>query len=1305
VNLPPKTRFLFFLITIIAVLSNMQLARAVAVAAGETVLLGGTSVAQNPDLAGVVVRDELIPFQIRDRSRRVLIEGRLQDRVVRSNNTEKLIFAPRLRDLRLPDGTAWIMGLRAEGYSEVSTDVDFSLTSLGDVGPNSVTRSRGSGDQLYFRYDPNLIVPPDEGKFLLTVTNASEFDTSGAITIAAQNDFGAEVFSTTLSRTAAPVAPPLAPLHMSLAIEDALEGVAVNKVVGDTDGPTHYTRVEIVARIISFSASAKDAIPVVLSVPGDLFGSPVHTRVRNSNGGSTTSVPYENLGGGRYRVTTDLSPVTLFPGITLFYRKQIVWRFLIPNDTTAQDVTVQAEVEIPSVDPTSSAMIRILAPGSAQAMIVANRKLLYDHYNDSEVSSLLQRLFSEAQGAPASHTPLAVIYYTERYHSYLYNWDNTAVDYTSESTANAASNALDDLIEDWYDDATAYIPVYIPIFGTFWLPVAYPNYLLVVGNDEELPFYRYDDPYNDEAYWGVTSATNPAIRATDEDFFFTDNPYADVSGNNWQTGDIELWSGRLLGETAADMLSLLAEGVDWNNGRTGGVVMASVDGWELGLEPDDGRAGEISDLYDVPSLFRAKGFAVRNDDVPTTEVRTIDVMSPFEGGSTSWNTNFRNAANNAGGMDLFFIGGHDGYDHAVIPGDDFSPDDTPTLYTRFDVDHPISMIVGCHGGLPVPDVGVPGGADDSMVYDLVSEGTRAYIGATGYSYGSPNNLHRNTWGERLIQRFFGNLLAPAGSNSMTIGKAMAEAKRDYTFGFGANDALDRKTVTEFNVYGVPWSFLFYPNALEEATEVAGIVKTDAAVEPVYTTRVAPAAAVAEGVYSKTFEIVVDGYAVDEEVEDGIVYELFSIKGGDVAVAPGDPILPFVKGYELPMPAEAKITAVEILKTAANPIGRHNVPIARVRPWTEGGLSYTTKSDIFQLYPASEDLVQYQPSADGVVFTVFPIQHNPATDETIFHNYFAVEVTYEAPLTVAVTAFDTNKPQYAPGEEIGTLTRISNVGAADVELSASLAIKDALGEVVGRQQSSEFVVPAGSSHPLPLYWSGAVSDGSYTAQISVLSGKSPVGGASAGFAVVGGEITEVTAPAMLAVGEEGTFTVTFANYRDAAVEGEVRLAIQDTEGGPVHELPSQQLVFPPGSSETVKFSWEPLGPATGTHNASATVLASGQTYGPVAETFEVVICGGDADIDGDCVINNRDNCTLVHNPAQRDTDNDDYGNICDPDFDKNGKVEFADLAYMKSKFFTQDPDADLDGDGKVEFADLAIMKAMFFGPPGPSGLVP
>jgi hypothetical protein len=105
---------------------------------------------------------------------------------------------------------------------------------------------------------------------------------------------------------------------------------------------------------------------------------------------------------------------------------------------------------------------------------------------------------------------------------------------------------------------------------------------------------------------------------------------------------------------------------------------------------------------------------------------------------------------------------------------------------------------------------------------------------------------------------------------------------------------------------------------------------------------------------------------------------------------------------------------------------------------------------------------------------------------------------------------------------------------------------------------------------------------------------------------------------------------------------------------------------------------------------------------------------DTDEDGDGLVDIADNCILIPNGpldpdaggnSQLDADGDGFGNICDPDFDNNNSVDFADLALLKSKFFTDDPDADLDGNGRVDFADLAILKSMFFNPPGPSGLAP
>ncbi len=94
-----------------------------------------------------------------------------------------------------------------------------------------------------------------------------------------------------------------------------------------------------------------------------------------------------------------------------------------------------------------------------------------------------------------------------------------------------------------------------------------------------------------------------------------------------------------------------------------------------------------------------------------------------------------------------------------------------------------------------------------------------------------------------------------------------------------------------------------------------------------------------------------------------------------------------------------------------------------------------------------------------------------------------------------------------------------------------------------------------------------------------------------------------------------------------------------------------------------------------------------------------------DSDGDGIGDDVDNCTLVPNADQRDTNGDGFGNICDADLSNDGVINAVDLGLLRLVFFTNDADADFDGDGVVNVVDLGVLRVSFFSAPGPSGVAP
>ena len=115
----------------------------------------------------------------------------------------------------------------------------------------------------------------------------------------------------------------------------------------------------------------------------------------------------------------------------------------------------------------------------------------------------------------------------------------------------------------------------------------------------------------------------------------------------------------------------------------------------------------------------------------------------------------------------------------------------------------------------------------------------------------------------------------------------------------------------------------------------------------------------------------------------------------------------------------------------------------------------------------------------------------------------------------------------------------------------------------------------------------------------------------------------------------------------------------------------------------------------------------ETDGFTPPPLDTVTNYGGVDTDSDGVLDLADNCTLLSNSDQRDTNGDGYGNACDPDLNNDGVVNFIDIQAWTALFNVAcgDVDEDLNGDGLCNFIDFQVFPMFFLQPPGPSGLAP
>ncbi len=156
------------------------------------------------------------------------------------------------------------------------------------------------------------------------------------------------------------------------------------------------------------------------------------------------------------------------------------------------------------------------------------------------------------------------------------------------------------------------------------------------------------------------------------------------------------------------------------------------------------------------------------------------------------------------------LNGHANHYEEGIPGPAVYSDDG---LTAEEIDHPqacgtaaldlsgaVIYAVGCHGGLPVPDLGDnPGDHPLDLPQTFLRRGAVAYLANTGFGWGllaGPPG-----YAERLVVLFTEELTA---AGSISVGEAVKRAKTRYFLDdSGCFDAYDQKSLMQWTLFGLP----------------------------------------------------------------------------------------------------------------------------------------------------------------------------------------------------------------------------------------------------------------------------------------------------------------------------------------------------------------------------------------------------------------------------------------------------------------------------------------------------------------------
>ncbi|MEO6715355.1 MAG: C25 family cysteine peptidase, partial [Mycobacteriales bacterium] len=319
------------------------------------------------------------------------------------------------------------------------------------------------------------------------------------------------------------------------------------------------------------------------------------------------------------------------------------------------------------------------------------------------------------------------------------------------------------------------------------------KYVVIAGNDNAIPFFRYPDQSllgQESGYVPPVLSTSASEASLRNDYVLSQDAYGSSTQISLRTSTLPvpgLAVGRLV-ETVGEIAGMIDAFLTNTSYTSNGVVSprtALVTGYDFLADAahavNDELASGIGNGYQPDKLITESG------------------ISPED--PRSWTATALGQALLGSRHDLVFLAGHFSANSALAADFATSLITTDLAASQVDLTNALVWSAGCHSGYNLVDADKLDGV--TLPLDWVqafAQKKATLIAGTGYQYGDTEFLE---YSERLYANFARQLRAGDSGTDVKVGEALVKAKLDYLAATPDMRGIHEKAFLEATLFGLP----------------------------------------------------------------------------------------------------------------------------------------------------------------------------------------------------------------------------------------------------------------------------------------------------------------------------------------------------------------------------------------------------------------------------------------------------------------------------------------------------------------------